>query len=308
MARAKRAAGATASAPPPQGPRPALGAAQSWAYQLQRLDAAAAAASPYDVLVVDHAAEGETAIRSAGEINALKTKPDGTRRLVLAYVSIGEAESYRAYWDASWATSRPAWLLSENDDWPGNFAVRYWDPAWQAIVSGSDGAMLDQVAAAGFDGVYLDKCDVFDDLREREPAVAQGRTDMEGDMVAFIAAISRRLKARDPSFVVVMQNAEALTAWPDLVAAIDGIGKESLIFGDAGPEKRNAEDDINATAENLDVAATAGKRILVVEYLNDSAKMKDAAGFAQQKGYVLYVSPKDRKLARLNDPLDILVA
>jgi cysteinyl-tRNA synthetase len=117
-------------------------------------------ATEYDVLIVDALYGGS--FLSAAETAELKTKPGGASRLVLAYLSIGEAEDYRYYWDPSWYISRPEWLLGENPDWEGNYLVQYWDPAWQAVLFGSPDAYLDRILASGFDGVYLDIIDAYE--------------------------------------------------------------------------------------------------------------------------------------------------
>ena len=114
----------------------------------------------YDLLIID-LFFNDSAL-TAADINSLKTKASGGRRLVLAYMSIGEAEDYRYYWNQAWASNPPDWLAGENPDWPGNYKVRYWDPDWQAIIFGSDTAYLDRILAAGFDGVYLDIIDAFE--------------------------------------------------------------------------------------------------------------------------------------------------
>ncbi len=36
------------------------------------------------------------------EINQLKSKANGGTRLVISYISIGEAEEYRYYWNSNW--------------------------------------------------------------------------------------------------------------------------------------------------------------------------------------------------------------
>lgn len=82
--------------------------------------------------------------------------------MVIAYMSIGEAENYRFYWKQDWKTGSPSWLREENPEWPGNYAVRYWHPDWKKIIYGNSDAYLDRILAAGFDGVYLDKIDVFE--------------------------------------------------------------------------------------------------------------------------------------------------
>ncbi|MCI0471716.1 MAG: endo alpha-1,4 polygalactosaminidase, partial [Candidatus Aminicenantes bacterium] len=85
------------------------------------------------------------------------------RRLVLAYLSIGEAENYRWYWQAGWKPGNPSWLGAENPDWKGNYAVSYWASEWQAIVF----QYVDAIIAAGFDGVYLDKIDEYEYWEEK---------------------------------------------------------------------------------------------------------------------------------------------
>ncbi len=116
----------------------------------------ALAAVDVDLLIVD--AESEEGPLSAGDVGRLKWKSNGARRLVLCYLSIGEAEDYRDYWNPHWAEDPPDWLLYENPAWPGNYTVRYWDPLWKAMVD----AQLDRILAAGFDGVYLDCVDVYE--------------------------------------------------------------------------------------------------------------------------------------------------
>jgi cysteinyl-tRNA synthetase len=41
--------------------------------------------------------------------------------------------------------------------------VRYWEDAWQQIIFGTDSSYLDVIISQGFDGVYLDKIDSYED-------------------------------------------------------------------------------------------------------------------------------------------------
>jgi cysteinyl-tRNA synthetase len=119
----------------------------------------AMAETDYDLFVVD--AFFEDGPLSADEVDGLKLKANGGRRLVISYMSIGEAEDYRFYWQESWNETPPSWIAAENPDWEGNFKVRYWDPEWQAVLFGSPDSYLDRILAAGFDGIYLDIIDAF---------------------------------------------------------------------------------------------------------------------------------------------------
>lgn len=279
-----------------------LAQATSWGYQLQNLDLARAAASPFDVLVVDYSRDGsaEKALRTK-DLDKLRQKPGGgRRRQVLAYLSIGEAESYRYYWDLAWETAKPDWLLSENPDWDENYAVCFWDPGWQRLMCGTADSYLDKIIAAGFDGVYLDKCDVFEDLERREKKAAKSRADLEGDMVRFVVDLTRYAKSKAPGFLVVMQNAENLLEHEALRMSIDAIAKEELLYGLSGSQRKNAKGEIAEARKLLDRAKSAGKPVFVVEYLDDPAKIAEAARHTDEAGYVLYIAPKDRELDRLN--------
>ena len=120
---------------------------------------AALRGAPHDLLLIDAFVDGDAL--SADEVASLRTKPGGGRRLVVAYMSIGEAENYRYYWQSAWNRSRPGFVVAENADFAGNFVVRYWEDAWQEIILGA-GGYLERIVAAGFDGVYLDIIDAFE--------------------------------------------------------------------------------------------------------------------------------------------------
>ncbi len=111
----------------------------------------------YDVLVIDAFYH-----KKSIKINKLlQFKKNGARRLVLAYMSIGEAEDYRYYWQRKWKYRKPVWLCNENKNWPGNYKVRYWHKEWKNIIIRDKNSYLNRIINAGFDGVYLDIIDAF---------------------------------------------------------------------------------------------------------------------------------------------------
>ncbi len=113
----------------------------------------------YDLLITDAFFRDE--MFTPQEVQQLKQKENGGTRLVISYLSIGEAEDYRYYWQDSWRPGNPEWIVRENPNWEGNYKVKYWSPEWKEIIYDSEDSYLQQILDAGFDGVYLDIIDGF---------------------------------------------------------------------------------------------------------------------------------------------------
>ncbi|MFV8334197.1 endo alpha-1,4 polygalactosaminidase [Flavobacterium sp. GSP14] len=115
----------------------------------------------YDLLIMDLFFKDNTQFTSS-EITQLKNKANGGKRLILSYMSIGEAENYRYYWQPSWNTNKPSWLDTQNPIWAGNYKVKYWNKEWQNIIYDSNNSYVKKIIDSNFDGVYLDIIDAFE--------------------------------------------------------------------------------------------------------------------------------------------------
>ena len=118
----------------------------------------------YDLLIVD-LYYGDRPL-SKEETARLKRKANGGERLLLSYMSVGEAADYRTYWQPSWTNDRPHWLAEPNPEWPGSYKARYWSKEWHDLLYGSPDAYLDKIMAAGFDGAFLDVMDAWQYFKE----------------------------------------------------------------------------------------------------------------------------------------------
>ena len=284
---------------------------RSFAFQLQDVDLDALAASSYKTVVIDYSSDGTDAGRfTAEEIADLKA----SGKTVLAYLSIGEAEAYRWYWESAWNTSPPAWLGKENPDWEGNYKVRYWHEEWQALLFNAAGTgSLDKILDAGFDGVYLDIVDAYWYWGSEE-AVEAGETapyssgdgsstQLErcaADMAGLVAVIAAHARSRDADFIVCPQNASEIIhdmpadGLPDWWSAIDAIGAEDTYFyGDLDMDNAwNPQADVLA---NLDAFLAQGKDVYCIEYLSASnGSAVDAfIAAASDRGYAWYAADRD---------------
>ncbi len=284
---------------------------KNWGYQLQNNDVETIANSPYDVVVMDYSRDNTAAgAFSADDLARMKKKPDGSRRIVLSYISIGEAEDYRYYWeDRGWnrKSNRSGVVDEENVEWRHNYSVRYWLPEWQDLIVGDDDSYMARINNAGFDGVYLDKIDVCETYEGRTP----DGTVASDLMIQFVRKISATMKARNPNFLIIVQNAEFLLPDDDYRAAIDGIGKEDILYrnekvpGTSRYEDGQANDDdtVKQTIDLVNKLKADGKTVMAVEYLTDSDAIATAAEKLPGQGYLFYVGPRD--LARLAPPVEV---
>jgi len=270
--------------------RSLLSGVKSWAIQLRFLDRAALAASPTDLVVIDHAPHPKKDIEIpflTHEVSDLKSGPNNKRRLVLAYLSIGEAERYRFYWKPEWEVSgtKPTWLGSENPQWPGDFAVDYTNPEWQSTIFGTPESYLDRIVAAGFDGVYLDRADAFQD---REPE----SKDARDAMVRFIARLSDHARRSKPQFLVVMQNAEELIDDAGLRQRLDGIAKEDLAYGSDNSAIENPAEMVRDSLQYLRKAKRAGLAVFTLEYVTEPHKRERVRSMAAREGFRLHITER----------------
>ncbi|HPO14200.1 MAG TPA: right-handed parallel beta-helix repeat-containing protein, partial [Candidatus Hydrogenedentes bacterium] len=210
-------------------------------------------ATNYDVFIIDLFYD-ETAL-STPEVTQLKSKANGGQRLLLAYMSIGEAEDYRYYWQSSWHPGTPGWLEEENPDWEGNYKVRYWDPGWQAIIFGSANAYLDRILAAGFDGVYLDIIDAYEyfeeyygegeeEGQEEGEGLIEGENEGEGEGILFFVDTNAPM-ASD------LNPGTENEPWKTIQKAADALEPGETVYIKAGVYHERIEPQNSGTLNNF---------------------------------------------------------
>ena len=255
----------------------------SWHYQLQRADVDQLSGSPADLLVIDYAAGRPQRPLGSDDVTKLKSKPEGGRRIVLAYLSIGEAEEYRFYWKPEWNQTRPAWLVGENCNWPRNHLVRFWHDDWKSIVMAGADSYLGRIQQAGFDGVYLDLVDAYEPLQRERP-------DSRADMIAFVTGLANTARRKQPQFMVFPQNGDELLTDRRYREMVDGIGREGVMFR---PEKgRRKPERVRDDVERLQLLRKAGKPVLVVEYVSTQEDADTARAELGQLGFVPVIAPR----------------
>ena len=305
-----------------------------WAYQIQDISAAGAvdalANSHYDMLVLEPTrtdwSSDDKYFDTKAMVERLKETAgsDGRhRKLVIAYIDIGEAEDWRWYW--TWSKEEtggdsfpedwPDFILARDPDgWTGNYPVAYWDSAWKDIVIygenqssapyGNYNSIIDEVIKDGFDGIYLDWVEGF----ENDSIIAEAQREGKNpavEMITFIQEMRDYAKKRKSNFIIIQQNAAALCdGHSELFMKIDAISQEAIWYdGDAfddweataGYDSPNDISLVNYYLDYLDQYKDANVPVFNCEYALDSASI--AYEKSNNKHYIPYCTR--RSLSRL---------
>ncbi len=255
-------------------------APSSWAYQLQGADPSQLAAFNFGLVVMDYSRDGtEDGAYSRGEIERLKA----SGKIVLAYLSVGEAEDYRFYWREGWRENPPLWLGPENPEWPGNYVVKYWDGEWKGIVFG----YLRRIVSQGFSGVYLDKIDSYEYFGD-----SLGYGEAARRMAELVMEIADSCRTWAGECVVVPQNGEGIVGYvPKVLEYVDGWAAEDVLY-------REGHSEHLLTLRRI---RDSGKLVLSVEYVYDGdvSKVENYHRVARGEGFIPYAADTSRRLDKL---------
>ncbi len=257
----------------------------SWVYQLQNPKIKDLANSGFSLAVIDYSSDGSDENRFP-KITLQRLIENNVTPI--AYISIGEAESYRYYWNKTWVekdnpnnltSEAPKWLGHTNPDWEGNYKVRYWDTDWRDNIIKP---YLDKIIDQGFNGVYLDIIDGFEYWSdseiyygEIEVQTANDPLDDEEDaaqrmidLVHWIAEYCRKHSPLGQKFLIIPQNGERILLFDDdgsYLQSVSGIGVEDTWY--SGKEKLPPR-TVGTRLHFLKQFREKGKQVFSVDYVD----------------------------------------
>ncbi|UYP47474.1 hypothetical protein NEF87_003759 [Candidatus Lokiarchaeum ossiferum] len=252
--------------------------------------------TPFDLIIMD--AFYDTTAWTQEEIHYIQFNSKQPK-ILLSYISIGEAETYRDYWDQNWDAdndgipdeSAPDWLDIENPDWEGNYKVKFWKEEWANIIFGTNESYVDKIITQGFAGIYMDIIDAFEYFEELGDSLAPQK------MVNFVKNISQYAKSINPEFLIVPQNGERLAELEGYLDYVDGIGREDVEYED---NWKNSKEECDYTNQYLQTFLSAGKFVLEVEYCTFPRFINDVYASATNQGYLCYAGPRNLANIQLN--------
>lgn len=85
------------------------------------------------------------------EVDAMKIKKNGARRLVIALYNISEISDTDYLWQKKWNKKRPDWIVAPSFVSDNAYITKYWTPEWKQLVSRYFKSIVD----SNYDGVFL---------------------------------------------------------------------------------------------------------------------------------------------------------
>lgn len=285
-----------------------LTSVRSFAYLIQdqeiRGNIAKLARSHYDLLLIDQtrSLKGEGRYDSARDVRRLKesSNSSGGKKLVVSYVDVGEAESYRWYWKTGWKVGRPEWIVAKDPDgWDENYPVKFWRPGWKDIMKTN----IDRIIADGYDGVYLDWLEVYSFGPVARAAKREG-LNPRIELTNFVRELKAHAEAKKPGFILIAQNGSELGRYPEYVELFDAVSQEAIFYDGGGdPDTGEKPGDVKVDPglsqwylANLRKWQKLGKPVFDVEYAQTRARVRRAYALGRLHKFKTYVTlrPLDR--------------
>lgn len=237
----------------------------SFIYQLQDADFEELLAQNASLIVLD---PNELGVEEVAQL-----QNSGT--IVLSYLSIGEAEKWREYWQEEWDTNLPFWI-AENQTPRESLVVKYWETEWQELTL----SRMEEITLLGYDGFVLDTVSTGYDYWEE---LGYNKTYTRDEMVKFVKKISEN--ARDMDKLIFVNNAGGLLDKEGYLDAIDGMTSEEAFYYEDAPAEWSAWD-----VARLDKVIAAGKPILAIDYSTKKELQCDFIEQAKEHGFVPFVT------------------
>lgn len=187
-------------------------------------------------------------------------------KLILGYISLGEVESYRGYFQA---VKRQGILFGENPYWKGSYFVDMRSEYWSQLVMDQ---LIPKILEQGFDGVFLDTLDNPLFLENQDPIKYKGMKKAASKLV-------KAIRIYFPYAKIMMNRAYELIS--DVGPFIDMILGESVY----------TDYDFEQKTYRLVEPSTFEKQVLL---LQNALKINPNIGI-----YTLdYWNPKDNNMIR----------
>ena len=99
------------------------------------------------------------------DLQKLRFKKNGSKRLLLAEFNVSEAYPDEYYWHNDWKINNPKWLIRHSFDNKNGVITKYWDSEWKKIISHHFKDIINE----GFDGVFFTGIENYKYFEQQTP-------------------------------------------------------------------------------------------------------------------------------------------
>ncbi len=207
------------------------------------------------------------------------------KTLLIAYLSAGEAESYRSYWNG--IKDKP-WVLKENLNWKNNYFVDVRNPEWHELILSE---VIPGIIQKGFRGIFLDTLDTAETLESEDSAPYAGARKA---MIRLVQEIRKKY----PDLLLISNNGFAILS--EIAPFLDGMLAESVcstIDFEKGTYRKNSEADrMEKTVILRELAREYALPVFVVDYVSaqDESLRRECRDSDREEGFSPYIARKER--------------
>jgi endo-alpha-1,4-polygalactosaminidase (GH114 family) len=151
-------------------------------------------------------------------------------KLIFGYIDVAEAASYEEP-DLFSGSSLPSWFGNANPCCAGLYSVQFWNPAWEPEIL----ALVDDLIADGYDGVFLDVLTGG----EWSEGNSLGNPTYANATQAMATLLSRirahvNTKTQRPFYLIGNNPSDIGAEFPDSLKNLDAIFNEWVYYGQIG--------------------------------------------------------------------------
>lgn len=211
--------------------------------------------------------------------------------ILIAYVSLGEAETYRSYWSK---IKDKTWVIGENADWKGNYYVDIRSDEWRNIIIND---VIPSLLAKGFKGIFMDTLDTATMLETDSPEKYNGAN---AAMINFV----KEIREKNHDIYILSNNGflilGGIAQFLDAAAAED---VNMMVDFENGGYKRVPRDESEYKIRALElVKNNLNIPVFVIDYVSsgDIETIKECKDKMVKKGFKPYVAEKDLNVIYVN--------
>lgn len=179
--------------------------------------------------------------------------------MLFAYLSIGEAESYRVYWKE---IQNEPWVLEENPYWKENYMVDMRSEKWHDLLLDR---VIPEITAKGYRGLFLDTIDTASALYAGDPDKYSGILEAPGEII-------RKIRKRYPDLMLIPNN--GLDLFDSFGSVVDAVFAEDLYgmpdFENGGYIRTDQADSDEKVSLLRAIRKKYGLPVFIVDYADEN--------------------------------------